>query len=516
MTPVGYGYLIQHYGLPALPLPMMRVISDAIGSRRQRDRGGQLLEEFAPSYAPEPTTLGHLGFALRYEGLNLEVLRLLFDRTGGADIQAALDGQSNAAPTRRIAYLFEWLTGKELELRAGPLDKKLRYVPLLDEKLQFGLALGASPRAGKFRVIDNLPGTPAFCPLVRRTPYLECMIGKRLKERTRETLGKYAPQLVRRAAAHLYLKETHSSFEVERVKPTTSRARRFADLLKEAETGTALSEERFVELQNAVVEPRWMEASYRLEQNWLGTDLGYRKKVDFVPPRPEDVRSLMDGLVEMSTRIRERPGAIDPVVAAGMISFGFVFVHPFKDGNGRLHRYLIHEQLATAGFVPRGIILPVSAVILANLERYQGALEQFSHELNERSSYDPDVPAAPATGNDAVYFRYFDATEQASFLYYALERTVEHDLDEEISYLLGFDRARGVLAEMADWPAHSLDLFVRVVRQNGGRLSATKRASHFTWMTDEEVNRFQGIVERAFTPEIEVDEIVVGQAGEFT
>ena len=92
----------------------------------------------------------------------LEGLRLLFDRTGGADIQAALDEQSNAAPTRRIAYLFEWLTGKELELRAGPLDKKLRYVPLLDEKLQFGLALGASPRAGKFRVIDNLPGTPAF------------------------------------------------------------------------------------------------------------------------------------------------------------------------------------------------------------------------------------------------------------------------------------------------------------------------------------------------------------------
>jgi Fic/DOC family len=511
MSLVGYGYLIQHFGLLALPLPVTRIISDAIGSRRQRDRGGQLVEEFAPSYAPEPTLLGHLGFALRYEGLNLEVLQLLFDRTGGADIQAALDERSIAPPTRRIAYLFEWLTGEELELRAGPLDKKLRYVPVLDEKLQFGLALEASPRVEKFRIIDNLPGTPAFCPLVRRTPYLERMIGKRLKERACETLGKYAPQLVRRAAVYLYLKETHSSFEVERVKPTTSRARRFAELLQEADTGTSLSEERFVDLQNAVVEPRWMEASYRLEQNWLGTDLGYRKKVDFVPPRPEDVRSLMDGLIAMSKRIRERPGAIDPVIAASVISFGFVFVHPFKDGNGRLHRYLIHEQLAAAGFMPKGIILPVSAVILANLDRYQGALEQFSHAVNARSSYDPDVPAASATGNDAVYFRYFDATGQASFLYDALERTVEHDLDEEISYLLGFDRARGVLANMTDWPAHSLDLFIRVVRQNGGRLSATKRASHFAWLTDEEVGRFQLIVERAFTPEIEAEDILAGQ-----
>ena len=509
MSPVGYGYLIEHYGLPALPLPVTRVISGAVGSRRQQDRGGQLLEEFAPSYAPEPTALGHLGFALRYEGLNLEVLQLLFDRVAGADLQAALDDRPNAAPIRRLASLFEWLTGEELRLRAGPLDKKLRYVPLLDEKLQFGLALEMSPRIEKFRIIDNLPGTPAFCPLVHKTPYLKRMTGKRLKERTSETLGKYDPQLVRRAATYLYLKETHSSFEVERVKPTASRAQRFADLLKEAETGTPLSEERFVELQNAVVEPRWVEASYRLEQNWLGSDVGYRRKVDFVPPRPEDVRSLMDGLVEMSERIRARPGAIDPVIAAGAIAFGFVFVHPFKDGNGRLHRYLIHEQLSSDGFTPKGIVLPVSAVILANLERYKGALEQFSRAVNARTSYDPDVPAAPAKGNDVVYFRYFDATEQASFLYDALERTVEHDLDEEISYLLGFDRARGALTAMADWPAHNLDLFISVVRQNGGKLSATKRASHFTWLTDDEVNRFQNIVERAFRLEIEAENIVV-------
>jgi len=147
---------------------------------------------------------------------------------------------------------------------------------------------------------------------------------------------------VLRAANFLYLTETHSSFEVERVKPTATRAQRFADLLREAEVGAPLSEERFVELQNAVVDPRSMEASYRFEQNWLGTDFGHRKKIDYVPSRPEDVRSLMNGLVAMAERLRARPGSIDAIVAASMISFGFVFVHPFMDGNGRLHRYLIH------------------------------------------------------------------------------------------------------------------------------------------------------------------------------
>jgi len=280
-------------------------------------------------------------------------------------------------------------------------------------------------------------------------------------------------------------------------------------LLKGAELGKPLSEQRFVALQNAVVEDRRAEASYRFHQNWLGEDFGYRRQVDFVPPRPEDVRPLMEGLVALSERVRAHPGAIDPVVAASAIAFGFVFIHPFGDGNGRLHRYMIHEHLATADFTPKGVILPVSAVILANLDRYKAALEQFSKPVNARSEYNPDAPAVPATGNDPVYFRYFDATEQACFLYGALERTVEHDLDEEISFLLGFDRARKMLDGVIDWPAHSLDLFIRVVKQNGFRLSATKRASHFDWMTDDEVGRFERAVERAFSKDVELDDILV-------
>lgn len=508
MDPVGYAYLIDRYQLPALPLPVRRVITDAVNARRLRVQGGRPLEEFARSYEPKPTVVGHLSFALRYEGLNLEVLGLLFERIGAAEIEAALREQPTVMLTRRLAYLFEWLTGRTLEPPGGALGTKLRYVPVLDESLQFGLALGASPRIEKYKIIDNLPGTPGFCPLVRKTAYLATMVDKGLKERTQATLAKYDPQLVMRAARYLYLKETHSSFEVERVKPSASKAQRFADLLQAAETDAQLSEERFVELQNAVVDPRWMEASYRLEQNWVGTDYGYRVRVDFVPPRPEDARALMEGLVAMAERIRARPSAIDAVIAASAVSFGFVFVHPFKDGNGRLHRYLIHEQLSTAGFTPKGIVLPVSAVILANLDRYRETLEAFSRAVLARTSYDPAVPDAPATGNDAIYFRYLDVTEQASFLYDALERTVEHDLDAEISFLLGFDRARSALSAIADWPGHSLELFIRVVRGNDGKLSANKRKAHFEWLTDAEMARFETVVERAFTLQLEAEEIL--------
>ena len=324
------------------------------------------------------------------------------------------------------------------------------------------------------------------------------MVRKDLKRQTRETLARYDRDLLRRAAAFLYLKETHSSFEVEREKPGTGRAQRFANLLREGESGTPLSESRLVELQNAVVDARFHEFSYRRRQNWIGEDLGYRKKIDFVPARPADVPELMNGLIGFSETLRANPESMDPVVAAASLAFGFVFIHPFMDGNGRLHRYLIHEVLSSSGFTPKGIVLPVSAVILANLDRYVHALDRFSRPLQARTTFNPDVPEATATGNDALYFRFFDATEQASFLYWALERTVEHDLEEEIAFLLGFHAARARLGALLDWPAHSLDQFIRLVHQNKGTLSGTKRQSSFNWMTDDEVRRCEAVVVEVF------------------
>ena len=491
--PIGYARLIQTYQLPARQLASSALVDSAVNGRQTTNTADFELMRFESKYRPSPTLVGDLQFALRYEGINLEVLALLFTGAGRAELDAWLAAKPESHFARRAGYLYERLTGNELGARAAP---KAAYVPILDEKLQFGLAGGT--RNAKFRVINNLPGNREFCPLVRKTDFLKAMARKDLNRQTRETLARYDRDLLRRAAAFLYLKETHSSFEVEREKPSSVRAQRFADLLRQGESGTPLSEDRLVELQNAVVDARFHEFSYRRKQNWLGEDLGYRKKVDFVPARPEEVPELMNGLVGFSETLRANPESMDPVVAAASLAFGFVFIHPFMDGNGRLHRYLIHEVLSSSGFTPKGIVLPVSAVILANLDRYVHALERFSKPLLARTTYDPDVPKVPATGNDALYFRFFDATEQASFLYWALERTVEHDLEEEIAFLLGFDAARARLGGLLDWPAHSLDLFVRLVHQNGGALSRTKRESFFSWMTEDEVRRCEAIVVEAF------------------
>jgi len=493
--PVGYAYLIAHEGLAALPLDQTAVIDTTVKGRTRVSRRDQVVLQFDSKYRPAPTLRAHMQFALRYEGVNLQILALLFAAVGGEEVDAWLAEQPESAYARRTAFLYEWLTGTTL---AASANAKTAFVPLLNPKLQFEFAQGT--RNAKFRVIDNLPGTPSFCPLVRKTPFLEEMQAKGLHDHIAATLHRYDPDLLRRAAAYLYLKETHSSFEVEREHPSPSRAQRFADLLREAQSATPLTEKRLVELQNAVVDPRFREAGYRVTQNWVGDDLGYRKRVAFVPPRPQDVASLMEGLLALAERQRQAPTALDPVVAAAALAFGFVFIHPFLDGNGRLHRYLIHEALATAGFTPQGVILPVSAVILVDLQRYEEALRHFSQAVLERTEYEPD--GASAQGNDAVYFRYFDATEQAQYLYHALDRTVSHELPQEIDFLLAFDRARTVLNTLADWPAHSADLFIRVVHQNKGRLSAAKRESHFSWMSAAEIAAAEAAVVEAFAPPV--------------
>lgn len=508
-APTGYQWLIEQHQLAAMPLRQVCYIDSSSRGREEKDQGDQRIMLFEPKYQPQDTLTGQLQFALRYEGVNLQVLALLFDVAGEAELCRWVQARPSSAYARRACFFYEWVTGKPLPI-ASPVPGKTRYVLALEAELHF--TSSRSERLERFKVLDNLPGNPGFCPLVSKTPYLLAMVKKDLKKRTREALQRYDADLLRRAAAYLYLKETQSSFEVEREKPSATRAQRFADLLRQTDTRQPLTEARLVDLQNAVVDPRFHEFTWRRRQNWIGKDLGYRQQIDFVPARPEHLAALMTELLAVAAKARvmeadddvsessanpQRKG-VDPVINAAAIAFGFVFIHPFMDGNGRIHRYLIHEVLANSGFTPRGIVLPVSAVILANLDDYVKVLEAFSRPLRRITDYSPDTPDIPATGNEAVYFRFFDATRQAEFLYRALERTVEHDLQWEIDFLLGFDRACARLNALIDWPGHDLELFIRVVHRNKGELSRSKRKSHFDWMAEEEIAQAEAAVQESF------------------
>ncbi|MDZ7769501.1 MAG: hypothetical protein U5K38_10710 [Woeseiaceae bacterium] len=256
LMPLGYRWLIDQYHLPARPLAADACVDTSVKGRETRRHGDLETQVFEAKYEPNPTLVAHLQFALRYEGVNLEVLALLFERAGEGELNEWLAATPDSMYARRAGYLFEWLTGRRLKPRVG---SRRTYVKLLDTSQQFGPETG--PRDSRYRVIDNVPGTRDFCPLVRRTEYLVRMVESDLRARVHAKLASYDASMLHRAAAFLYLKETQSSFEIEREKPSANRAQRFADLLRQADLSVPLTEERLVELQNAVVDPRFHEFS---------------------------------------------------------------------------------------------------------------------------------------------------------------------------------------------------------------------------------------------------------------
>ncbi len=129
---------------------------------------------------------------------------------------------------------------------------------------------------------------------------------------------------------------------------------------------------------------------------------------------------------------------MDAVIAAAI--FGFVYIHPFEDGNGRLHRYLIHHVLAERGYNPPGVVFPVSAAILDQIDRYRATLESYSQRLLPHLRWEPTENFNVRVMNDtADLYRFFDATPHAEFLYECVKRTIEHDLPYEADFLRRYD-----------------------------------------------------------------------------
>jgi hypothetical protein len=177
-----------------------------------------------------------------------------------------------------------------------------------------------------------------------------------------------------------------------------------------------------------------------------------------------------------------------------MIAFGFVFIHPFEDGNGRLHRYLIHHILTRAGFNPPGVVFPVSAVIERKILDYKETLEDVTAPRLELIDW---VPTArnnvEVTNQTAHLYRYFDATKATEFLAQCVLETVEKDLPEEIAYLQGFDQFSSGVQQIVDMPGPLVDLLLKFLNQNAGTLSKRALKGEFKSLNDQEVSQIEDL-----------------------
>jgi hypothetical protein len=482
--PAGYAALIETHRLET-PLPHRL---HAIGERHKivTTEGWRLL---TPRHAPEDTLAGHLTFALKWEGLDLTVLKRLFLALGPEAIVAIVQSQPTGSYARRIWFLYEWLVGARLELPDAELGG---YVDVVDAKLQFA---GKGSRSTRQRVRNNLPGGPDFCPLVFRTEVLEKGLGEDLAARARQATARVPADVLARAAAFLLLSDSRSSFAIEGERVSHARIQRWGQAIGQAGRNP-LSVEEFLRLQRLLIgDSRFVQLGLRREGGFVGErdrETG-TPLPEHISARPEDLERLMGGLVAFDGAGEQ---GLDPIVAAACLAFGFVYIHPFADGNGRLHRYLIHHVLAERGFSPRGLVFPVSAVMLREMDRYRRVLETQSRAVLPLIEWEPTQSGNVHVSNDTGdLYRYFDATAHAEFLFHCVRETLEQDLPEETRFLEAYDRFGARVQELVDMPAATLDLLFRLLRQNDGRLSARAREREFNALTDAEIGRVEAIHE---------------------
>ncbi|MGD9126448.1 MAG: Fic family protein [Planctomycetia bacterium] len=492
MRSAGYAKIIQQLGLQVIPNWHESMIASK-GTHRIEVVGDAVQEIYGPRYWPGDRLGDHLEFALKYDGVNLAILASIFHAVDVAEIEAYVKAKPTGKYARRIWYLYELITGKLLSLDDL---KRGNVVDLLEPKLYVTSSEAKSIR--RQRIHDNLLGNGRFCPMVRRTETIERFLETNIRERCRQAVSSFPKDLLRRALNYLYTKETKSSFEIEQITPSASRTERFIALLELAEQEDFGNKARLVDLQNRIVDPRFANTDYRTIQNYIGQSVAWqREQVHFACPKPEDLPELMAGLLASHQRMGQ--DSVDPVVHAAVIAYGFVFLHPFDDGNGRIHRFLIHNILARRGMTPEGLMFPVSAVMLKSPADYDASLEAFSKPLMPLVEYELDETGQMTVQNDtAIWYRFIEMTAQVEALFIFIENTIDTELVGELTFLVSYDRARSALREIVDMPDRQMDLFIRFCLQNDGRLSSQKRTSHFSFLTDEEISQMEQAVQAAY------------------
>lgn len=477
----GYAAIIYSYDLK-VPLP------ETLAAISKKHRKYQTIDwvMFTPRHTPHDSLYGHLTFALKHEGVNLSVLKALFDKVEPSAIVNIVNSEPTGSYSRRIWFLYEWLQGIQIAL---PPAMKGKLVDALDSILQYP---GPTSPSKRHRVNNNLPGVPAFCPTIRRTVKLEHFIEMNLNKKAQTALGAVHPDVLTRAAAFMLLKDSKASFAIEGETPPHTRAERWGQAIGQSGTHE-LSHDEFVRLQQIIISDfRFTQLGYRNEGGFIGEHerTTGRPIPDHISARWQDLFTLLDGLIATNDLLKNSD--MNAILVAAVIAFGFVFIHPYEDGNGRVHRYLIHHVLAEKQFTTTNIVFPISAVILNRMADYRKSLESYSKPRLKFVKWRPTEKGNVEVLNETIdLYRYFDATRQAEFLYECIQETIEVTLPEEVTYLKNYDEMKIFIKNYVDMPDRMADLLIRFLNQENGVISNRAKRKEFSALKEDEIKTLE-------------------------
>ena len=487
---IGYQWLVEHYGIS--PVQAFRTDSAIAKSRATTREDGYVHEYYPPVARPTGNLIGHLTFAFKHEGVHLEFLARLFNVVPVTDLEAWVVAEPTGQYARRAGFFYEYLTGRQL---AFPGVTAGNYVTALDESAY--LTASQPTSNARWRVRDNLPGTPDYCPLVMRTARVQQAEQYDCAQHLVDLEVEFGADALQRSAVWLTIKESRASFAIEHEEQRVDRVRRFAAVMEErcGRHDEPLSEDALVELQSQILGPRATRYGVRRSPVFVGEVDGFTEVVHYIAPHWNDTPELLSGLRDFAARTI---GAC-ALVRAAVLSFGFVYIHPMSDGNGRISRFLINDVLRRDKAIPVPFILPVSATItstVVNRRGYDQVLELFSRPLMRKYA-EAWRFGAEQVAQDGVRFnlqfdayqdallawRFPDMTDHVEYLAQIVQLTIEQEMRKEAGYLRSLRVARERVKEVIEGPDGDIDRIIRSVRESG--TVSNKLLKEFPALADE-------------------------------
>lgn len=491
---IGYALIIdiiENETNKSIPLPEVL----AIATEKHQRYNSNNWEIFTIRHKPNDNLISHLIFAIKYEGIDLFIIKNLFQLIGKDPVLKMINEEPTSQYTRRIWFLYEWLMNTELDV---PNLKVGTYIEIVNSKFQY---TGSVRNSTRHRIKNNLPGVPEYCPMIRRTAKLDQFINENLSEQIEKGLSKHDKELVRRTAAFLLLKDSKASFAIEGEYPPNLRARNWGKIIGQAGK-VKLTISEIERLQDVVIGSKKLKnMGLRKEEGFIGEhDRDTFSPIpDHISARANDLPILLKGLIDTNNLLEQK--SYDAVLIATTIAFGFVFIHPLSDGNGRIHRYIIHHILAELGYTKRDMIFPVSTAILERISDYRDVLESYSHPRLDLIKWEETQNHNVKVLNETIdLYRYFDLTKQAEFLYECVEETIKTIIPDELDYIRKYDLLNNYINNKVTLSDNNVDLLIKFLDQNNGKLSKKRRLNEFDELSDDEIALIEEYYNEIFLP----------------
>lgn len=472
---LGYNWISKT--LDVTPVQPFRVTSGIGSGMSALQQGRATHKTYTRAYAPEPTLAGHLTFALKYEGVDLDFLARVFQRTGAGFVREWVGQEPTSAYARRAGFFFEWLTGQQID---GIQDAGGNYVDALDPKRYF--VATKADKIRRWRINDNLPGTPAFCPMIERSKTLRDSAS--LSAEIKALMDDFGEATLLRAVNWLTVKESRASFAIESEGKEEDQIHRFARamVMHCGQIEEPLSAASLETLQNGIMGTitTGFRPGLRRSPVFVGHTADYQPVIDYLAPDFKDVPGMMDGL----RAVAQRTVGQHAMLRAAALSFGLVYIHPLADGNGRISRFLINDTLRRDGVIPAPVILPVSAVISESAQHrhaYDQALEVFSkplmREFGKACSFAQEVQYEDGVRSNLKFeqwadalpsWRYPDLTLQTHYLSQVIDDALTDGLRAEAHYLSRYDKAEQALKLQVEGSSEDYARIIRAVTKNRG------------------------------------------------